>query len=225
MTKRVLLLIIILALALAAGLAVNSARAFRERVHDDPRANQPVTTTTPTGDKEEMTWATAVLKRAARRQTNAAIYWLINEPVSFLWATVYGFAGLSGGCIFLLILVVDPSIVRRQPADVDREFEAGRFLARLAVATTAGVLAYFVTILPASAAILPLKSIGARSSDVYGSLLLLPTASGIFISNFFGKLPVWLDNVLAAKQKNKEREADRNNEREKGQDGKENPKP
>jgi hypothetical protein len=197
--RRVILLLLLLVTILVVAFMINSARAFRDRVFADARADTIIKFTTESGDIEEMTWRAFVLKHVARKQLNAFSFWLVNQPVKGLWGTVFALTGLAGGCIYLLLIIIEPGVVGRQAADADVALQPGRLLARLTVAAAAGLLAFFVLLLPASLAIVPLKIVGAAESDVYASLLLLPAAAGIFSATFFEKVRVWLDRVLTRK--------------------------
>ena len=204
MTVRVLALVGLLLLALFLGLFVGEARQVREAVFNQPDAKQMVEFKNKKGDTEQMMRADYLLSFIANGRTNPMFYWLINQPVSFLWATIYGITGFAGACLFLLLLIIAPAAVGQDPKTIAAQFEAAKLIARFAVATAAGVLAYFVAILPADLTMLAarLSSFGQpRDSDVYGLLLLLPVAAGIFVSTFFTKVGAWLDKTLTPKGK------------------------
>ena len=206
MARRVILLLGLLIGVLGLALATNSARAFRERIFADRRAETMVMSRTDAGDVEEIPWRTFMLKRVATKQLNPLSFWLVNQTVGVLWSAIYALAGLAGGCIYLLLLIIEPSVVGRTSSEVDAALQAGRLMARLVVAAGAGLLAYLVLLLPASLAIVPLKSLGAATSDLYASLLLLPAAAGIFISTFFEKIRMWLDRIMTTSENTKKKD-------------------
>jgi hypothetical protein len=178
------------------------ARRLRDRVLADARASTHITFQDADKNVIRMTWGEYALSVASQGKTGTVNYWLINQPTPLLWTAVYALAGLAGGCIYLLLLVAEPAAVG-QGRDAAKEFVGARFFARLSVSTAAGALAFLVAILPAKLAIMAIKLpkvAGVNDSDAYASLLLLPTASGIFVSTFFNRVQEWLGTTLSSKK-------------------------
>jgi hypothetical protein len=200
MTRRIVLIAGVLVAVIAGAFYIDGLREFREAVTRDPRAKSIVSSTTPSGDTERREWARYILREVVPAQTNPVTAFLVRQRPSVLWLFQYALAGIAGGSIYLLILLIDPKIMGRDPATALAESEPGRLFGRLLLAGAAGVLTGFAVRLPASLAFgaLRLPATGMLSqSDAYSSLLLFPLAAGTFSSTFYAKLHLWLERILS----------------------------
>jgi hypothetical protein len=203
MGRRIVLLVVLLLVTAWVGLFINEARRLRDHVLADPRAKQTVTFKDKAQNTVTMTFGEFALHEAAKKQTNFVNYRLLNTPSAILWSAIYATAGLSGGFIYLLLLVVAPGAVVGQGDRIEVTFQGSILLARLCVSAVAGALSFLVVILPAQAAILSIKlpkmNVNTSEADVYGNMLLFPSAAGIFVSTFYERLKDWLNKLMLSK--------------------------
>jgi hypothetical protein len=188
--RKTLLVLVILPIVWA-GFEVSEARNVEHAIRSAPDAAEQVNC-----KGTRMTNADCDLVAIAKSNTGPITYFLINQDISTLWATLYLLAGLAGVVISYWLLAL-----RGTPA---RDFDWDRIAFRLLVGAAAGFICYFLVKLPApwvsgSQGVAKADAPGIENAGpyaLYESLEVLPVLAGLFLSTFFEQLQGVLKRLM-----------------------------